>query len=274
MYDLNIFICTYNEEKNIQDCIKCIKQNGYENVFVADSSENELTKNKAEEVGAKVIKAPKGLSEQRQVCIDYCKSEYLMFVDADDRLDKNCIDILLKEMQYNKYDAIQSSIMVFNPTTYWEYAHSYNNIYCLNRVGKTKMVGRPAIYKTNILKKVGMDIDFNGIGNEDSSLSIRMCHFNAKQGIGSGISYRIYPKSFKANFLQWKKYGLGDAMLIKKHKKKLLSIIGHLLVTYPIIRSYILIKNFKFKYVFLTILTGYVRFLFLLKGIFFLKFKS
>jgi len=263
--NISIYICTYHEESNIQDCIKSIKQNGHENILVIDSSKDNLTKIKAQEVGARVVTTEKGLAGQRQVAIDDCKSEYLMFVDADDRLDRNCINLLLSELEVNKYDAIQAILRVLNPKSYWEIGMDVNLNYCINSLGKTNMIGRPAIYKTNILKQVGMDISFNGVGNEDAALSIKMEACGAIQGKGSGISYRYHPPSFKENFKAWKKYGLGDAQLIRKYPNKLFNIVKHLLYVYPIKRSFYYAINGKIKYVGYPILLGLTRLIYMAK---------
>ena len=265
MIDLTIFICTYNEEENIIDCINSVKENGYTNIVIIDSSENNLTKEKAESLNTKVIKAKKGLAGQRQVAIDVCKSEYLMFVDADDRLGKNCINTLIDEITENNYDAIQASLRVFKPNSYCEKGMDANLKYCINSIGKTNMIGRPAIYKTYILKKVGMDISFNGVGNEDAALSIKMEKKGAKQGKGSGISYRRHPSSFRENIKAWKKYGYGDAQLIKQYPEKKKNILKHLLFTYPVKRSFIFIQNGKGFYILFPILFGFIRFFSLLK---------
>jgi hypothetical protein len=116
------------------------------------------------------------------------------------------------------------------------------------------------------LKQVGMDVSFNGVGNEDAALSIKMESFGALQGKGSGISYRHHPASFKENFNAWKKYGLGDAQLIKQYPNKLFNILKHLLYVYPIKRSFYYIRNNEMIYIGFPIMTGIVRFGYMLKG--------
>lgn len=267
MNNITIYICTYNEEENVQECIKSIKDNGCENITIIDASTDDLTKNKAEQSGVKVIKTSKGLAGQRQVAIDDCKSEYLMFVDADDRLDNKCIGILLEELIQNRYDAIQASLRVLSPKSYWEKGMDANLNYCINSLGKTNMLGRPAIYETNILKQVAMDVSFNGVGNEDAALSIKMEKFGAIQGKGSGMSYRYHPSSFKENFEAWKKYGLGDAQLIKKYPDKLFNVLKHLMYVYPLKRSFYYVVNGKVRYVGYPILVGLTRLIYMIKGL-------
>lgn len=192
-----------------------------------------------------------------------------MFVDADDRLEKSCIQTLLDEMHLGKYDAIQASLRIFHPQTYWQKGMDANLNYCINSVGPTNMVGRPAIYRTDCLKKIGMDVTFDGLGNEDAALSIRLEKMGALQGKGTGVSFRHHPGSFFDNFNAWKKYGMGDAQLIRQYPDKLWSVTGHLLFNYPLKRSWAYIMNGKGFYCGYPVLVGLVRLFFLVKyGVF------
>ena len=263
--ELTIYVCTYHEEKNIQDCINSISRNGFKNIFIIDASTDNLTSEKVKEVGFKVIRTSKGLAGQRQKAIEHCETEYLMFVDADDRLELNCINVLFKELTFNNYDCIQAKVRINNPLSYWQKGMDANNKYCTCLPGPTKMIGRPALYKTKFLKQVEMDVGFNNIGNEDAALSIRMEMIGERQGIGNGISFRFHPYSFKENFMAWRKYGYGDANLIKKYNK-IHNVLKHQLFIYPIKRSLILIANKKGKYIGYTILSGLIRFFFMISS--------
>lgn len=263
--NVSVYICTYNEEDNIKACIESIQKNLVNDIYVVDSSENNETAIIAQESGAVVIKSPKGLAGQRQVAIEHCTTPYLMFVDADDRLDSVCITTLLKDMKADNFDAVQALLRVKNPETYWQHGMDCNLRYCISRPGKTNMVGRPAIYKSSVIKKAGADVDFNNIGNEDAAMSIRMEMMGAKQGIGNGISNRYHPATFVENRRAWQKYGYGDAMLLNKYPEKRLNVTKHLLFTYPMKRSMSLIINGKGKYIGYTIGSGVFRFLYMVK---------
>ena len=264
---VSVYICTYNEENNIGECIKAIRENSFVKIFVVDAISTDGTSKIARNLGVEVLQAQKGLAGQRQKAIEHCDTEYLMFVDADDRIDKNCITALLMDMKEYGYDAVQAKLRVLQPTTYWKKAMDANLEFCLSIPGRTNMVGRPALYRTQILKRCGMDVSFNGLGNEDSALSIRLEKMGAKQGVGSGICYRQHPSTFRANYNAWKKYGLGDANLIRRYPEKVTNIIKHLLYVYPVKRSIILLKNGMGRYVFYTICTGICRFFYMTTGL-------
>lgn len=269
MNELTIYICTFDEEGNIEKCILSLKSACIEKVVVIDASEDDLTSSLALQSGAEVIKAKKGLAGQRQIAIDDCQTNFMMFVDADDRLHSDCIDVLLNEMNENSYEAIQASLRVYAPATYWEKGMDANLAYCVNKAGETNMVGRPAIYKTKTLKKVGMDLNFNGVGNEDAALSISLEAIGVRQGKGTGVSYRHHPKRLSENFKAWKKYGLGDAQVVKKYPRKTLSVFSHLLYVYPVKRSVLLVKNNNSRYVGFLVLQSVTRLAYLFYGLIF-----
>ena len=242
--EVTVCVCTYNEENNIKGCIRDIKANGINNIFVVDASTDQ-TKIIAKNEGARVFICEKGLARQRQVAIDNCQTKYLAFVDADDRIKSNCISILVYEMNKEKWDAIQASVRVYHPKTYWEKAIDATWRYCIFKAGPTNMIGRPAIYRTQAIKAVGSDINFVNIGDEDTAISIRMERAGYKQGIGHGLSYRKCYATFAENKKEWIKYGKGDAMVIRQYPEKRKNIYKHLLLNYPIRRSWDLIRNGK-----------------------------
>lgn len=252
-------VCTYNEEKNIRDCIQTIRQNGIQNILVVDAS-TDNTKEVAEKEGVEVVCCEKGLAIQRQLAIDICESKYLMFVDADDRLDSKCVDILLNEMEEEGYDAIQASVRVYDPQSYWQKAIDATWQYGIFKKGPSNMIGRPAIYKTAAIKDAGADIRFANIGDEDTAIAIRMEKKGYKQGIGSGISNRICHVSYADNRKEWIKYGKGDAMVIRRYPEKKKAMYKHVLLNYPLKRSWELIKHGKIFYCAYPICIGLTRF--------------
>lgn len=259
--NVTVCVCTYNEEKNIKRCIENIKKNGINNILVVDAS-TDKTKDIAKEEGAAVLVVEKGLARQRQAAIEYCKTEFLVFVDADDRIKSDCIKVLLQEMLKEKYDAIQASVRVFSPRTYWQKAIDATWRYCIFKKGVTNMIGRPAIYRTEAIRDAGgADINFVNIGDEDTAISIRMERKGFKQGIGTGISYRKCHASFAENKKEWIKYGKGDAMVVRQYPEKKKDIYKHLLINYPIKRSWELIKSGVAIYCLYPILIGLTRFI-------------
>lgn len=80
-------IATYNEEKNIEDCLKSLKFLADE-VVVVDGSSNDKTTQIAKEFGAKVTKTTnKAMFHiNKNLAIAKCTGEWIFQVDADERV--------------------------------------------------------------------------------------------------------------------------------------------------------------------------------------------
>jgi len=203
-----------------------------------------------------------GVSSQRQLGVDWATQSYVAVVDAHHVLEPDCLSILLKEMEWGHYQAIQARELC-KEKGYWTEARTSANkaITHRNVVEDTDMVGRPALYKTSVLRACGFDSAFNGVGDEDTDLAIRMQSKGYWQGIGTGVAYRIDKLTFWGMVHKFVKYGRGDARLIRKHPHKRWAIIKHLLWTYPIVRSFQALRRGDGKYVPYFVLCGLVRFI-------------
>ena len=85
-------IITLNEEANIRDCIKSA-QKICDEVIVVDSLSTDNTVEIAESLGAKVLKqAYLGDGPQKSFAVPYAKNDWILSLDADERLDNDCID--------------------------------------------------------------------------------------------------------------------------------------------------------------------------------------
>lgn len=268
---ISVNVCTFNEEKNIEECIVYIEKNNPTEIIIIDGGSTDKTIQIAEKLGAKVIKSKKGLASQRQAGIDASSEKYIALVDSDDRLDNNCLSVLLNELEENKFDVIQALNFAYKPYTYWEKAMASTLLIENPLPMSTIMVGRPALYLASSIKKVGFDSFFDGVGCEDTDLSRSFEKMGYKQGIGNGKCYRKHETTFKDNLKKWGKYGKGDAHFVYKYPERKWSIIKHLLINYPFVKSYRAALNGKIKYIPFFVLVGLVRFVYFLPEYYSLK---
>lgn len=79
-------IITLNEEKNIADCIKSLSQ-VCDEVVVVDSGSTDATISIAEACGAKIVRQSYlGDGFQKNVALDYVANDWVLSIDADERL--------------------------------------------------------------------------------------------------------------------------------------------------------------------------------------------
>ncbi len=238
---ISINICTYNEERDISDCLDRSIENFPAEIIVIDGGSTDATISIAKSKGVRVISSKKpGLSSQRQDGIEASTQPYIAIIDADDHLDSNFLQTLYDEMNKYQYDALLGREVAYKPKTYWERAMGGAN----HRVTYTKkpidsnMIGRPALYRSEAIKSCGFDSFFDGVGCEDMDLSIRMEKAGFKQGIGTGLTQRKQSVTFLEIVKKIIKYGKGDAHISYKYQSKLSKMLFHQLIRYPIIRSY------------------------------------
>ena len=260
---ISVNICTYNEEKVIEDCLKSVIKNNPKEIIVIDGGSTDSTVQISESMGAKVLISDKiGLSSQRQYGIENSNQPFIAIVDADDNLEKNFLRILYDELIKYDYDALLGREVAFEPVTYWERAMGClnNNITYTDKPIDTNMVGRPALYKKESLLTCGFDSFFDGAGCEDADLSIRMEKAGFRQGIGTGMTRRKQSSNTFDIIRKIIKYGRGDARIVKKHPHKLKSILYHQLINYPFIRPYKILKSFNIIYIPFYLMMGLGRF--------------
>ena len=87
-------IITLNEEKNIEAAIRSA-QRVCDEVIVVDSESTDQTREIAESLGAKVVARPfRGDGEQKAYAAPIAKYDWILSVDADERLDENAVEAI------------------------------------------------------------------------------------------------------------------------------------------------------------------------------------
>ncbi|HXF42552.1 MAG TPA: glycosyltransferase family 2 protein, partial [Pyrinomonadaceae bacterium] len=78
-------IITFNEEKNISEAIESVAW--ADEIVVVDSESSDRTAEIARQLGAKVHINPwPGFSKQKQFAADLCKNDFVLSIDADERV--------------------------------------------------------------------------------------------------------------------------------------------------------------------------------------------
>lgn len=120
---VSIVVPIFNVEEYIEDCIKSLICQTYRNLQIiliddgsTDSSGSICDRFAAEDNRIQVIhKLNGGLSDARNVGIEYAVGKFLMFVDGDDWLDLECVNDALRYSKGN-YDVVM-----------WSYIREYSN---------------------------------------------------------------------------------------------------------------------------------------------------
>ena len=108
---LSVALATYNEEKNIADCINSVKSIADE-VVVVDGSSQDKTVEIAKKLGAKVIirENPPIFHINKQKALETCRGEWILQLDADERVTPSLAAeikevILMSQAKIEKHQA-------------------------------------------------------------------------------------------------------------------------------------------------------------------------
>lgn len=88
MIDLSVVIITFNEERNIERCLRSVKMLADE-IVVIDSFSTDKTVDLCRSLGAKVIQHPfEGHIEQKNYALDQAGSPFVLCLDADEEVSE------------------------------------------------------------------------------------------------------------------------------------------------------------------------------------------
>lgn len=114
---ITIIVAIYNIEKYIEKCIQSLISQSYKNLEIilvddgsSDNSAEICKKYETKDNRIQYLKKKNGgLSSARNFGIDNASGQYILFVDGDDYIRQDAIEILVAELSKNEYD-----ILVYN----------------------------------------------------------------------------------------------------------------------------------------------------------------
>ncbi|MEQ1303806.1 glycosyltransferase [Acinetobacter radioresistens] len=118
---VSVIVPVYNVEQYLDECLNSIRQQTYENLEIivvedcsTDNSLNTFIKH-SEDPRVKLIQHEKnsGLSAARNTGIDAAKGDYIMFVDSDDHIHNNLIQLCLDNTSKKELDLIVFDFKTF-----------------------------------------------------------------------------------------------------------------------------------------------------------------
>ncbi|GFI40945.1 putative glycosyltransferase EpsJ [Thomasclavelia cocleata] len=116
---ISVIIPVYNVEKYLHRCVDSVINQTYSNleiILVDDGSTDTSSqicdeyKNLDERIVV-IHKENGGLSDARNVGFDISKGEYILFLDSDDWMEKEAVDLLKLKMEEYQVDVVQSNFL-------------------------------------------------------------------------------------------------------------------------------------------------------------------
>lgn len=269
---LSIIIPTFNEQRDIENCIKSLKQQTYQplEIIIVDDGSKDKTLNILKKIqGIKVYKQGHfGPGSARNRGAMKAKGKMFIFVDADMTFDKRFIDKLTKPIREKKaIGTFSKEEYVSNTENRWSTNWSINRGWKQGRMHSAKYPDKQKVFRAILAHKF---LEVGGFDEkmgytDDWSLSKKL-HTEAINAPGA-IFYHRNPDSLKEAFAQSK-------WMAKRPYK--LWILGRTLalirVTFPfslIVGTYKSIRHKKASFLIFKLITDFAAFI----GIFSLYFR-
>lgn len=241
-------IISLNEESNISDCIQSIRDFGIENVFLLDGGSKDKTVSIAKGMGCVVIEMPgSSISSRRGYALEQIDAEFLLFVDADQRLcgDSSIEDLLHNFKSTSKLAGIQLRLKA-DPSTkgYWALGFSERLNLITGKPGRRAVIGTPCIFKKSITREVRYNVNLTG-PSDDTLFCSSLIRAGYVLEAVQQVAYELVRATFRGTLKKAFWYGMGDAEYIRFDRENLTRHLYHVYVRgiliYP---SLILFKKF------------------------------
>lgn len=126
MIKISVIIPVYNEEEYLNECIDSVINQSYENLEIisindksTDNSLKILEDYAQKDSRITLINNPKnkGLGFSRNVGLKYATGDYIFFIDSDDSILENTLELLLKNAISNDSDVVLYKLLFYNNVT-------------------------------------------------------------------------------------------------------------------------------------------------------------
>lgn len=176
---VSVVVTCYNHEKYIAKCIKSIFEQTYQNIELIVFNDGS-TDRSGEIISALLRESPfketkyfsganQGVVKVRNAALEQITGEYLLFVDSDNFLNKNHIEVLLKEARKNRADIAYCQI--------WDFEAKHNMLrenldFSLEDELVHNSIDMSSLVSTKVIKNVKFDENLKNLEDYDFWLNL------------------------------------------------------------------------------------------------------
>lgn len=201
MKKISLIVPVYNCEEYLVDCFESIVHQsiGIDNIEVIvindGSTDNSLSiiKEYSSKHGFKIINQKnKGLSEARNAGLNICESDFIAFLDSDDILPSNSLEVLYNKILSNNSDLVIGALENFNSKGHCDnytkkYINDTDNVNYNDNESILNLVHSAGkIYKKDVIKELRF---IPNLKHEDNYFTLSLYLQNIKIDMISDIVY-------------------------------------------------------------------------------------
>ncbi len=240
---VTIAIAAYNEEKTIRKTVNSIVNSEYPAGKIEIIVVNDGSRDKTANVVKKLIKKHKGFrillinkenggkASAINVALKNAKGEMFGVVDADSKIEPNCLKLLVPHFDDEKIGAVVSRIRVDMPKGIlekmqrFEYVMSNMIRNLMSRIGTLALTpGVLSVYRTKVVKKLGGFDENRANLTEDLEIAMRLKYHGWKIKMESqSITHTLVPPNLNRLWRQRIRWSRGFIYNHLKYKRMFFS---------------------------------------------------
>jgi glycosyltransferase involved in cell wall biosynthesis len=197
---VSIIITTKNEEKNIENCLRSIKDQTFQNIelIVVDNFSEDKTVEIAKKYAGKVYSKGPERSSQRNLGAKVAGGEYLLYLDADMIMGPTVVEDCMKKCKHDRVDALYIPERILG-NGFWIRVRDFERSFYTGTV-----VDAVRFIRKNLFEQVD-GFDENLIGPEDWDFDRRIRQLG-RTGIVNTVLYHNEGRFNVKRYLEKKEY--------------------------------------------------------------------
>lgn len=207
---VSVIVPTYNSSRTLTECLSALKEQNYKNieVIITDSFSNDQTKEIAREFTDKIIDA-ESLALARKKGMELVKGKYILFLDSDQIINPNTIELSVKACEEEGYDGVthfeRSKI---HSGTFVERLINYDKWIFHSEQDDDPIYGtaEPRFFKSEFVKKIDF-LDNPPITFELAIINLKMNQLGAKIGFIDAYICHYETPTFQQVARKFYRYG-------------------------------------------------------------------
>lgn len=212
---VSIIVPNYNTERYIEECLLSLINQTYKNceiIIVDDCSTDKSIdicvsfEQRFSNVKLIKHKINKGIEQTRNDGINEASGEWIIFLDSDDTLELNAIELLLNINEFNNVDIIYFAFALVNNNEIFQEIHCkieskkynsfefFNNLFSNIPISIISCIGNK-LYRSSLIKKNNIAFDIKYKYNEDLVFAINMLQVANRIGYVDRALYKYLKRT-------------------------------------------------------------------------------
>jgi len=220
---VSVIMLTRDSLRTLSSCLNSVIRQHPREIIAVDGGSQDGTLDILKDYGVLVILDPSmSLGHSRQMGVKAASGDYVMFVDSDVELTRDCIGQMRHELERFGWAGIHAQMMSRENLSYWQRSEDVRFSLHFNKVGPIDCIPTTAaLFRRSILLEHPFDSSF-AESAEDVDLCWSLGRNKLRVGVSSAAAYHTYRRSFLSFFQQRFRNGKGSARLALKCRSTLM----------------------------------------------------